>query len=52
EEELSSTPFETYDLVRGQSLGLVGGVSNLKVVSKLKCVIRVTEGNPDDDPLF
>lgn len=53
EEELGSTPFETYDLMRGQSIGLAFGLaSTLKVVGKLKCIVRVTEGDPSDEPLF
>lgn len=52
EEELESTPFETYDLFRGQKLGLLVGGSNLKMVGRLKCIVRVTEGDPDDEPLF
>ena len=39
--------------MRGQTLGLSsGGEGSLKVVGKLKCIVRVTEGNPDDEPLF
>lgn len=52
EEELETTPFETYELFRGQSLGLLTGGSDLKMVGKLKCIVRVTEGDPDDEPLF
>ena len=39
--------------MRGQTLGLSsGGAGSLKVVGKLKCIVRVTEGDPDDEPLF
>lgn len=51
EEDLGSTPFETYDLFRGQVLGVSGG-GDLKVVGRLKCIVRVTEGDPDEEPLF
>lgn len=34
EEELRATPFESYDLFRGQVLGAIGGGSTLKNVSE------------------
>ncbi|CBN78812.1 conserved unknown protein [Ectocarpus siliculosus] len=52
EEELMATPFESYDLFRGKLLGGGIGGSTLKKVGKLKCIVRVTEGDPDDEPLF
>eukprot|EP00752_Nemacystus_decipiens_P012043 g10677.t1 len=52
EEELSATPFESYDIFRGQVLGAIGGGSDLQKVGKLKCIVRVTKGDPDNDPLF
>lgn len=65
EEELRDTPFETYDLYRGQVLGLNAlsslnvfgsnegaSTGTLRVVGKLKCIIRVTEGDPENELLF
>ncbi|CAN0253197.1 unnamed protein product, partial [Discosporangium mesarthrocarpum] len=52
----STTPFESYELYRGQRMGktpvgsLVAAAHQL--VGTFKCIIRVTEGDPDDDPLF
>lgn len=31
---------------------MIGGVGTLKVVGKLKCIVRVTHGDPDNEPLF
>lgn len=53
EEELASTPFETFDLFRGQVIGTrIEDAGELKVVGKLKCIVRVTRGDPDNEPLF
>ena len=49
EMELKTTPFETYELTRGQVNGLFG--STLKVVGKLKGLVRIIE-NKDEPPLL
>lgn len=49
EEELKTTPFETYLLTRGKVGGLLG--NSLKTVGKLKGLVRVME-HEDDPPMF
>jgi hypothetical protein len=49
EEELKTTPFESYLLMRGQKHGPFG--NNEKVVGKFKGLVRVML-NEDDPPLF
>ena len=49
ETELVTTPFETYDLTRGQKNGILG--SSLKIVGKFKGIVRIIE-DVDDEPLF
>lgn len=49
EEFLETTPFETYELIRGQKNGLLG--STVKVVGKFKGLIRIL-ASPDEPPLF
>ncbi|CAM9794895.1 unnamed protein product, partial [Chrysoparadoxa australica] len=49
EQEMKTTPFETYDLFRGQKFG---GGEDYRQVGIFKCIVRVTEGDPDDEPLF
>ncbi len=49
ESELVTTPFETYELTRGQKNGLLG--STLKVVGIFKGIVRIIE-DADAEPLF
>lgn len=49
EEELKTTPFESYFLMRGQKHGMFGNTE--KVVGKFKGLVRVML-NEDEEPLF
>lgn len=49
EQELKTTPFETYPLTRGQKNGMLG--STLKTVGRFKGLVRVML-NADDPPMF
>eukprot|EP00752_Nemacystus_decipiens_P012046 g10680.t1 len=55
ERDLATKPFETYELFRGQKFGGDGGDGSggdYREVGRFKCVIRVTEGDPDNEPMF